>query len=39
MDILPMQKIEITARGDLVFQPDGYHIMLMQPRQHRYPSR
>jgi len=28
-----LPKIDIAAHGKLVFQPDGYHLMLMQPKR------
>lgn len=28
-----LPKIDIAAHGKLVFQPNGYHLMLMQPKQ------
>jgi copper(I)-binding protein len=39
MQMLPVRKAEIPAHGDLVFQPGGYHIMLMHPRQAVSPGQ
>lgn len=39
MNMLPVRRAEIPAHGDLVFQPGGYHIMLMHPRQPVSPGQ
>ncbi|MDE2120924.1 MAG: copper chaperone PCu(A)C [Betaproteobacteria bacterium] len=39
MHMLPVEKVEIPAHGDQMFQPGGYHIMLMHPRKPVAPGQ
>ncbi len=38
MRMLPVDKVEVPAHGELQFKPGGYHIMLMQARQEVHPG-
>ncbi len=39
MRMLPVKKVDIPAHADVVFQPGGYHVMLMQPRKSIEPGQ
>lgn len=38
MHMLPVDKVEVPAHGELQFKPGGYHIMLMQARHEVHPG-
>lgn len=37
--MLPVQSVQVPPHGRVQFQPDGYHIMFMQPKAHLSPGR
>jgi len=38
MQMLPVDKVEVPAHGELQFKPGGYHIMLMRARHEVHPG-